>query len=901
MGYHFPPSAPHGKIEDDTSTHLSPLKRRESDSREFFHYPAQMPIYEGSAYQHGHNVNQLHQGIQLQGTVPQLGGQSSQGYVDMYNTGFSFPKIPEFPAQPKFKPSHSKNNLSISLHFNLFNLSEEKKFPPVGQSSPHSLSIQNPQTQSVTHTQPQQLQRALGQDSVSAELLVDLVNVDGSNINNYLLSILIKITMPVPMDEFYNILYNSEKPVIPQYDRIDKTYVDNNEQSMLLISQLLNIFKNPNLLAEYFPNLDSKEIKLLNINYHELLRTFLAIKILFDVLIQLPPDADKEPQNYTIPRLSIYKTYYILCQKLIQKYPSASNTTHEQQKLILGQSKLGKLIKLVYPDLVIKRLGLRGESKYNYLGVLWNENVISDDIKDLSDNHELVELADFFNGEKSKAVLPKLGHKRTLSKSKVVKEEEPPSLRPPAQTTPSRQPLSSPNLSYVKPLLKFPTDENFTVLNDEENWFNDVRVRVYAKNPYILRETIHSICFDYDNLLTTLGLLTGLIEKVVRPLSQSETYEKTDLSLYLIIIIEILPYLLLIKLLTNIDFLKNLRLNLLHVINNFNGELSKLNSSKFDLNNLTIFLILLKKLINLNDLLITFIKLIMKDNTNSAMANDIENFLKVDLEETTTQQSEPLAAQSSQLSGMPSLPSGMPGLAADTSFPREEDDSFFLNLNSNLTQNSLNELSFLFKNDILLNDLLYTLIGYNFDPANNRELKSSISMNFINQEINIIDEFFKKDLLNFLHEDHSTDLSSSRSSVEPGASELVHKKRSSVSTSASTSLSAESILSPRELSKVYSLIHLIDKRLLSNHFKSKYPILIYNNFVNFILNDILKFIFLKQQQIQLQSLHQPATLGEQAQSAEPGQNSFGNWWVFNSFVQEYLSLVGEITGLQDLL
>lgn len=31
------------------------------------------------------------------------------------------------------------------------------------------------------------------------------------------------------------------------------------------------------------------------------------------------------------------------------------------------------------------------------------------------------------------------------------------------------------------------------------------------------------------------------------------------------------------------------------------------------------------------------------------------------------------------------------------------------------------------------------------------------------------------------------------------------------------------------------------------------------------------------------------------------ENSFGSWWVFNSIIQEYLSLLGEIVGLKDLI
>ena len=219
------------------------------------------------------------------------------------------------------------------------------------------------------------------------------------------------------------------------------------------------------------------------------------------------------------------------------------------------------------------------------------------------------------------------------------------------------------------------------------------------------------------------------------------------------------------------------------------------------------------------------------------------------------------------------------------------------------------EMNFSFKNDILSNDLVYTLIGYNFDPAINSDLKSSLSMNFINQEINIIDEFFKKDLLSFLN-DSGYDTDSSNGSDQAGEGELriSHGKLGgelrglhgedlqgiSQNTEADNETGKEALLSAKERSKLVSLISLIDKRLLSTHFKSKYPILIYNNFINFVLNDILKFIFLKQQQLQLQNIQGNI-------EADVSQNSFGNWWVFNSFIQEYMSLMGEIVGLLDLL
>lgn len=771
--------------------------------------------------------------------------------------------------QPKF--SHKHNNLSISSHFNLFNLQDKKQPPPA-----------NTGLVNVT------------QDPIYHDLINQLNNVDASNINSYLLTILKSLqTTNLPVDDFYNLLYNGDK-LINYNQKIDKSLITSN-QSDLILNEILNIFKSPNSLIDLFPSFSNKENKLTNINYHELLRTFLAIKILFDMLVELPLDSDKEPQNFTIPRLSIYKTYYILCQKLILTYPSSSNTIGEQQKLILGQSKLGKLIKLVYPDLLIKRLGSRGESKYNYLGVVWNDNIINDEIKNFCEQYDINDLNNLFSDNsrlstsiQSNSSSPRKHHRKNSSKSKIklemplefeypkpdknTQQQEPGSLIPEKQKRLSQQSIqeeqliSGPKLSFIKPSSKYPVENNFTILsNNEDNWFQEISIQISSQNRQISREIVHQIFLNNDNLLNKDSLLNNMFDLLIKPLDESPHQANIDLKLYLIIIIEILPYLLLIKSSSiNITFLKNLRLNLLYLINNFNNEIRKLNSNQFKISTSTIFLIMLKKLININDLLITFIKLIIKDNTKSIMSLDIENFLNMNENHPHTQQTS---------TSQPTQPDN------------QDDDSFFFNISSNLGNSTLNDFNFSFKSDILSNDLVYTLIGYNFDPTVSTELKSSISMSFINQEINIIDEFFKKDLLSFLNESGGDILS--KPSFEDDA----------------TKSSEDSILSSKELSKLLLLINLIDKRLLSSHFKSKYPILIYNNFINFMLNDILKYIFLKQQQLQLQHLQFPNNnqTGHATSAEENPQNSFGNWWVFNSFIQEYISLMGEIVGLYDSL
>lgn len=713
-------------------------------------------------------------------------------YQPSYNLDPPYPLDPYNYRVPQAK---HKNNLSISSHFNLFNLQETSSDKRFG------LPLPPPQTNVVN------------------DLLVSLISVDGSNINNYLLSVLYKLNVPLPLDDFYNLLYNTDKAFV-NVPKIDRTFVSTlvPNTSIDAVNQLLNVFKNPNVLGSIFPNVVNKENKLTNINYHELLRTFLAIKILFDVLIQLPPNAE-EPQNYTIPRLSIYKTYFIICQKLISQYPSSSNTTNEQQKLILGQLKLGKLIKLVYPNLLIKRLGSRGESKYNYLGVIWNENIVLDEVKELCDKYELVELNEVF----AKSMPVQRDHRRSKSGPSVPRRRQyshsstnaAVAAAAAAAVTDPGTGVVSPELSFIQLTIKFPPSAAFTILG-EQNWFLNVKYLVYAKlEPLAINYvTIHDIFLNNDNLLQKEYLVKNFINRVLFPVLDGGV--ALQLHVYLVVVVELLPYLLLIKSSTEINFLKNLRLNLLHLINTLSSE-AVYKHDAFNQKHASIFLLVLKKLINLNDLLITFIKLIIKDNsdTRTGMALVIESFF-----------TDPL-------------------------------DSRNLSVSEGSTVSSESEYEVGGFKNVLSNDLLYTLIGYNFDPTV-QDHKSSISMNFINQEINLIDDFFRHDLLDFLKKDDV---------VDP---ELDDPK--------------ELILSSRELSKLQSLIELIDHKLLSENFKEKYPVLVFNNYITFILNDLLKYIFLKQQ-------HQL--------KGEP-KNSFGNWWVFNSFIQEYVSLLGEVVGLSEL-
>lgn len=926
----------------------------------------------------------------LPGVVSGVVPSAASGSMSSGPSDFAFPKPMAQPDLYYQSPSkvlparqriqHNKNNLSISSHFNLFNLKEE--FEPTVRSleqvsQRHSTtSLPNPlHSHSHSHSHSAGSMELLpaaniytsttsASESVSASasstianknnliqaLLVQLPSIDGQNINYFLLDVLHKISNQLPLDEFYNILYNSDdgsdgkKESSRSYEKIDQTQFPSPsipEASSYTVALVLSVFKNPISLNNFIPNIDTSLIKLTSVNYHELLRTFLAIKILSDLLVQLPGSTVE--LEHTIPRLSIYKTYYIICQKLITNYPSSSNSVSEQQKIILGQSKLGKLIKLVYPNLKIKRLGSRGESKYNYLGVVWNDKIIHQDIKDLCENNELSDLNTYFILRKNRMKSSKRKASGQLQSTLPLHDISVHQQHPHVQdqqsqdqlfqqlqhdmivggsselhlgsgtdlphgllehglglslgtqirdsSTNKRIPSSglggnhsgipgnssintdnysfAPQLSFTNPFLKFPTFDDFSLAPDlnQESWFDSISKEqsiivdgIINNNENILDLVENIFIFDLvEQDENNNTLLTNFMDKIINPyfatvLSKPDNYHNLDLRVYLIVIIKLLPYLLLLTVTpvkgfeNHSSFLQTLRSNLIQFVNNYTDSLVGLESI-FPHTNATIFCIILKKLINVNDLLITFIKLIMKEegfsSTRNSMKSDIQNYL---------------------ISPSPSL-----------SFEN-------------------NEIRFNFKEDIVQNDLIFSLMGYNYNPvvselllqqhqqfqqqipdfgissqsqgvgsvsasqgASQDKPSSVVSMKFVREEASLIEQFFKVDLVGFL---------SAKNSIQ--YSQLLPDDPAWTN-----------LLSNQEFDTLVSLIKLMHESLLSTHFKSRYPILVYHNFISQILNDLLKHIYSKQQ-VQLQ--HQM-------------QSSFGNWWVFNSFVEEYIGLMGEIVGL----
>lgn len=557
-----------------------------------------------------------------------------------------------------------RNQISISSHMDLFSLNssldgkldstllpsaqqamtllpQKLKLRPSDASliPPGPVEIQShQQTQPNPGTQVGVSTLSPSHENLLHNILGEMLKVDAFNLNSFLLSLLHKVNPSLPLDDFYNILYNPKTfnnfNLHTGMEKIDKTVPsDDITDSIEIIQRVLEVFRSPESLYNQFPALEGTELKPSNVNLHELLRSFLAIKILRHSLIE-DDGGNTTPERSPIPRLDIYKVYYILCQKLILKYPSSSNTTSLQQKLIFGQSKLGKLIKLVYPNLVSKRLGRRGESRYNYLGIRWNENIVSDEITQMF-NSDLPQLTELFKVLKKPHGLShgKLASRRQSSLGRFSGKKLSSALTQPemifrikAQGT-----FVEPNHFYPEGAftLKAFLDEQ---LNDniEKNWFAaTLKTSTDAlATAGVLPDDINRLLFSADgNSEAGDGdddeLLRGIVDFIIPKLLVSPDQPKIYLHLFMVISLKVFPHLLLLRKPLHSDSIKSLTGKVTHLIKKIESEMGPLVNQKMEQQDIRNFLGILSRMIHLNQLLAAFFKADLQDYVLKEMQEDV--------------------------------------------------------------------------------------------------------------------------------------------------------------------------------------------------------------------------------------------------------------------------------------
>lgn len=608
---------------------------------------------------------------------PDLAGVDSQflPHTDIAASQTSRPSVLPWNSAPAVF-GHNKN-VSISTHFDMFSLNE-----PIPYEQPTAARVGQPQTHvsllallpytsrqfaapqlrvpssnffppgsghiGEPHLRIPSLDQSAEQREISFDLgqhdqpilrqfLPKILKIDAFNFNTFLLDILNGIGTLPPLDDFYNLIYNNESypENVLQQERIDQ--LGNTDTSGAeVLSQILDIFRDPETLLTYYPNIDLAENKLSSVNIHELLRSFLALKILHDSLILVNDASSDNPA--TIPRLNIYKVYFILCQKLILMYPIELIRTSLQQKLILGQSKLGKLIKLVYPNLALKRLGRRGASKYNYMGVKWNTGIVSEEILSLCEE-DLPKLGDIFKNIKKlidhlrKRTAPT--HLTPNPGNRVLNRRQSTVSTGIQDTPPSKEfSLLKPQVTFLQPRTKYPI-QGFSplalvsdpqVVDPKISWFGAARHHslLALQDFRIGPNTISDILLNTSHMANDDSWLYNETVRLVDLIVKSELrVEKEYLHLFLVFSVDLLPTMLIYDDLTeksarDVLLRKNLKFLVAHIALRYSGN------SLVDYTDVLAFVGVVKRLIHLSELIESFCLSELDSHLLENMRNDVD-------------------------------------------------------------------------------------------------------------------------------------------------------------------------------------------------------------------------------------------------------------------------------------
>ncbi|GEQ71513.1 hypothetical protein JCM33374_g5197 [Metschnikowia sp. JCM 33374] len=257
-------------------------------------------------------------------------------------------------------------------------------------------------------------------------------------------------------------------------------------------------------------------------NSHELARSFLAIKIILASVKKAEGDMS---HHYTLPRYLVYKVYYIVCQNLIQRSPDIRDFS--TQSLILSQSSFGKLTSLIFSHLKTKRLGSRGKSKYNFVGVTWDTTFVGKDVIRLLEL-DLPQIRQIFeNGSQ-------LRHSRKTPNTPNKKKCAVPGSVEGA-------PKSLPSLTWKKPGYSYiNSSQTFPAANCAPRIWESVPGKVPQQSPWALEHMQRSIVAlklyhieldpfirrfnagkfsddNKDNLVNTFSRALGVLQKAKAP------------------------------------------------------------------------------------------------------------------------------------------------------------------------------------------------------------------------------------------------------------------------------------------------------------------------------------------------------------------------------------------------
>ncbi|EGV60154.1 hypothetical protein CANTEDRAFT_127104 [Yamadazyma tenuis ATCC 10573] len=323
--------------------------------------------------------------------------------------------------------------------------------------------------------------------------------------------------------------------------------------------------------------------------------------------------------------------------------------------------------------------------------------------------------------------------------------------------------FSKPLYSFLDETLKFPSDFNVS------DWIKITKLSLKSDSP----EDIDGVVQQLVDSQTGGSDFGSSLVSNLNAIGFNMSEHCNDLKVYLCILLEVFPKMLMIEPSTN---LRELKSSLLHFLDD--DQFASLNQK-----NLTNFKLLLKNLIGLNDLLINLVKYVFKD---TLIMGDLHHVFD----------------------------------------------------NSN--------------HDNLINSLVDSLIIF--------DMTESLNYSFLNDNVNNLKAFFLVDLHQFFEATQLATIENSEVKSEEPEFE---------------SLTSDFKMTNYEFTSLLKFLSLIDNGLVKNF--NQFPIFMMINFLNLVSNDFLKSVYFKH--------------------VNSSSSAFSHWWSINCFLQDYVSMVGELYGL----
>ncbi|GEQ67606.1 hypothetical protein JCM33374_g1271 [Metschnikowia sp. JCM 33374] len=461
-----------------------------------------------------------------------------------------------------------------------------------------------------------------------------LANVTAQNVCGVLTDIVKQHGNSMTLDDVYQLLYNPQvldfDPASTSTQNEPKSSSDNRLKELRLCHRILTTFENPLNAGGLLGRVDLERLSSSYISHSEIPREFLALKIILSSVQKVEYSFNSQ---FCIPRISFYKVYYILCQKLIRKHAALLSTTGKSP--ILGQSQFGKLTKLAFPDLASKRLGRRGHSKFHYIGLTWNTSVVGEDIVGLLDL-EMVQIEEYFKN------LPKQKHPNVHYSNNVPRAPTVHATQNPApELTPiSKGPLTNPSSiskpkvrSFVRLSNKYP---NF---NCSPRLWNTTPNEVPRQSPWAANTMEKSVEILQHYNLELLPLISNVkagkfpfgnnsslsstLVNAMTLLSRASAPKEAYLHLYLVILLLVFPVAIAsdeeVADATKIEFRKSMN----DCIATLESEVSNL--PFIDQLSLSIFTRLLRKMVDLNEMTSGKTKFSYTGSVVSEMVHDLDS------------------------------------------------------------------------------------------------------------------------------------------------------------------------------------------------------------------------------------------------------------------------------------